>query len=70
LEKRTKLIIGGVVVAVLAAVAVYMNLGGGEKVDPAAAEANAKVAAEIADKTPPQPEMPQHVVPPGTRGSR
>lgn len=70
MDKRTKMIVGGVVLVVLVAVVIYMNFGGSESIDRAAVDANAQVTAEIAEKTPPQPEQPQYVTPPGLRGAR
>lgn len=72
MEKKTKLIIGGAIIGILALIVIYINFFAGESVDTKAADANAAAAAESAaatEQTPPPP--PKEFIPkPGTRNPK
>jgi flagellar basal body-associated protein FliL len=71
-DKKTKLIIGGVVIGILAIVVIYLKFFSGEKIDRTAADANAAAAAasEAATAKAPPPPPPEFKPKPGTRNPK
>ena len=72
MEQKTKLIIGGSIIGILALIAIYMLFFSGESVDRSATEANLKAAAAVEEENAknPLPPPPPFVPTPGSRAPK